>query len=146
MNSTKFCALFAKHLLVTASNSHKVAKVITRNLTGSHPDATKWSSSIYSNPMHELQPLLQVPVTSFAEEIFNPSETEISEGHKMLQRADRNISLYKGKVQPESLPELNLPEVKTPLNSVSLPCQKERQTHADNTTCYMLILQFLINC
>ena len=112
MNSTKFCAQFIKRFLLTASNRHKVAKVIVRNFTASHLDATKWSSNVYSNPMHELQPLLQVPLTNLAEEIFNPSETEISEGHKMLLRADRNISLYKGEIQPESLPELNLPEVK----------------------------------
>ena len=62
--------------------------------------------------MRELQPLLQVPLTSLAEEIFNPSEREIGEGHEMLRRTDRNISLYKGEIRPESLPELNLPEVK----------------------------------
>ena len=112
MNSTKFCAQLTKRLLLTASNRHKTAKVVGRNFTASRVDATEWSSNVYSNPMRELQPLLQVPLTSLAEEIFNPSEREIGEGHEMLRRTDHNISLYKGEIRPESLPELNLPEVK----------------------------------
>ena len=112
MNSTKFCAQLTKRLLLTASNRHKTAKVIVRNFTASRVDATEWSKNVYSNLMRELQPLLQVPLTNLAEEIFNPSEREIGEGHEMLRRTDRNISLYKGEIRPESLPELNLPEVK----------------------------------
>ena len=110
MNSIKLCPVFTKYFL-TASRRHKIAKVIRRNFTASHVNAVEWSSNSYSNPMHELQPLLQVPLTSLAEEIFNPSETEISEGHKMLQQVDRNIMSYKGQIRPESLPNLNLPEV-----------------------------------
>ena len=121
MNSTKFCAQLTKRLLLTASNRHKTAKVVVRNFTASRVDATEWSSNVYSNPMRELQPLLQVPLTSLAEEIFNPSEREIGEGHEMLRRTDRNISLYKGEIRPESLPELNLPEVK--YRKTSLTCE-----------------------
>ena len=71
----------------------------------------KWDSSGYSNPINELQPLLQVPISSLAGELFQPSKEEIAEGHKMFQHTGGHNALVYTKADPELLPDLNLPEV-----------------------------------
>ena len=106
MSTVKLCSKWP-----TCLKHWQLLKVSQRNFSAVHTSGTMWGSNIFSNPMHELQPLVEVPLSSLAEEIFNPSEKEICEAHKHFQRASNRVSVYKGKIQPDLLPNLNLPEV-----------------------------------
>ncbi len=69
----------------------------------------KWSTDIYANPIKELEPMLQVPLSSIAEDLFNPSTTEVDHGRSLFYQ---RLTVYKSEIDPEELPTLGQPEVK----------------------------------
>ena len=90
----------------------KKRPILTAKFTTTSEQRAKWNDSIYSNPMNDLQPLLQVPVSSLTENLFQPNNQAIDEGHRLFQHPGRgDVIVYRPEIESELLPDLNLPEV-----------------------------------
>ena len=100
-----------RRLLLNLAKRGSESKIFTAKFNYASNLASKWDTNIYSNPLKELQPLVQIPLTNIVEDIFKPREQDIDEAHQMFQPRKGDAIVYKAEVRPEMLPELNIPEV-----------------------------------